>query len=200
MNPHDHKRQTLRGTPTSYRAPSTGGMQVQGNVFAQIRGDALTQTLEGLVAATPNLVGATPAAATVSLVSAGLTLGAVTPAVNAAAAGTIISTAPAAGATAPLGTPVNIVVSAGPPPPPPGVRVPNLVGGDERTAANLLRAAGLVMGDKTRNNYSDVVAGIIAAQSPPAGAMVPFGSSVGIAVSLGPEGGGGNHCFAGVVC
>jgi hypothetical protein len=40
----------LRGTPTSYAPPSTGGMQVVGNVFSNAKGGALTQTTDhGLV-------------------------------------------------------------------------------------------------------------------------------------------------------
>jgi hypothetical protein len=282
----------LRGKPTSYRAPGTDGMQVQGNVFAQPQSRALTQTQEGLVDAgqntfladlrsfwdtsanapcdfdgdqvndpfrasgaswwyhstrahrwvalgttsatsvtfsdvnhdglcdvtggsgprqtwplfetfptlattVPNLIGATRGPAAASLVSAGLVLGTVSTAANAAAVGTIIATTPAARTTAQLGTPVDIVVSSGPPP---NVRVPNLVGGDERSARASLRAFGLVLESVSRNNYVDVTAGIVAAQNPPAGAMVPPGSDVGIAVSLGPETGGGGGCFAGFVC
>lgn len=49
----------LRGTPTSYAADTgAGGMRVQGNVFAQSRGRALTQTEVGLVDAGQNVFGA----------------------------------------------------------------------------------------------------------------------------------------------
>ena len=282
----------LRGTPTSWNAgqPTVDGMQVVGNVFAQPRDSALTQTVSGLVDAggnsfavelrgfylpggapcdfdgdhvndmfrasgaswwyyssragrwvalatsastsvtfsdvngdglcdvidagtarittpwlesfpglattVPPLIGANQSATTFPLTSAVLTLGTVTTAANTAAVGTIISTTPAAGATTQVGTPVNIVVSSGPPP---NVRVPNLVGGDQRGADNALRSSGLVLGDVSQTNYDNVSAGIVAAQYPVAGAMVPPGTSVGIAISLGPEtgGGGGGGCFVG---
>lgn len=79
------------------------------------------------------------------------------------------------------------------------VTVPNLVGFDQRSAARFLQSSGLVMGSISQNNYDDVPAGIIAAQNPAPGSTVARGSEVGIAVSLGPEvGGGGGGCF--IVC
>jgi parallel beta helix pectate lyase-like protein/PASTA domain-containing protein len=156
------------------------------------------ESFPGLATTVPNLIGANQGATTFPLTSAGLTLGAVTTAANAAAVGTIISTTPAARAAIQVGTPVNIVVSSGPPP---NVRVPNLVGGDQRGAGNALRSSGLVLGDVSQANYDNVSAGLVAAQFPLANAMVPPGTSVGIAISLGPEGGGGGGgCFASVVC
>jgi hypothetical protein len=68
------------------------------------------------------------------------------------------------------------------------VTVPNLVGFDERLARLTVRAVGLVMGSISRNNYPDVNAGIVAAQNPAPGSVVAPGSTVNIAISLGPDG------------
>lgn len=63
---------------------------------------------------TPNVVGATQAAATTAITAAGLMVGTVTPVSNAAPAGTVILQTPAAGTLVASGSTVDIVVSVGP--------------------------------------------------------------------------------------
>jgi hypothetical protein len=279
----------LRGTPTSFVAPATGGMQVTGNVFVARSVDALTQTVAGLVDAgqntfgadlqsffdtasnapcdfdgdlhndpfrasgaswwyyssrvhhwvaldtttattatfsdvnhdgfcdatngttrltkpfletfpalattVPNLIGSTQNAATTTLTSVGLTLGAVTTAASLAPVGTIIATSLAAGTAAQIGSAASIIVSSG------GVAVPSLIGIPEDWAVNAIQTAGLVwQGSST--GYSDVRAHQVTWQIPAAGTVVAPGTGVRLSVSLGPEpgtnpdpGGGGPSCF-----
>lgn len=72
-----------------------------------------------LTVAVPNLVGQTQAAATASLLSIHLIVGTVTPKVDAAPLGQVLSQSPTSGAQATINSQVNLVVSSGPPPPPP---------------------------------------------------------------------------------
>src|ERR1700689_3756256 len=72
----------------------------------------------------PNVMGDTQAAATTAITGPGLTVGTVTQASSATVAtGSVISQAPAAGASAGSGASVALVGSSGPPP----VAVPNVV-------------------------------------------------------------------------
>lgn len=97
-----------------------------GNVISQNPGSGTTvaegsnvtiKVSTGLVAATvPNVVGQTEAAATTSLIGAGLVKGTVTQQSSAQPVGVVISQTPSAGASAAGGTSVNLVLSLGPQP------------------------------------------------------------------------------------
>jgi serine/threonine-protein kinase len=81
------------------------------------------------------------------------------------------------------GTEVNIVVSSGP-----SLRaVPLIVGLKLDEATALVGGLGLVLGSSADGYSSEVVAGLIGAQSPPPGQLVPKDSTVIYSISLGPD-------------
>ena len=97
------------------------------------------------------------------------------------AAGSIASTAPAAGAEVAPGSSVSYVVSQGVEP----VAVPDLVDQPEDEALAALDAAGLVAGERSEAFSDTIAAGSIASTAPAAGAEVAPGSSVSYVVSIG---------------
>ena len=81
------------------------------------------------------------------------------------------------------GTEVNIVVSSGP-----SLRaVPLIVGLKLDEATALVGGLGLVLGSSADGYSSEVVAGLIGAQSPPPGQLVPKDSTIIYSISLGPD-------------
>ncbi len=93
----------------------------------------------------------------------------------------VLSQSPAPGTTLRRGSPVRLVVSAGPNPQP-ATTVPNVVGQDQATAASNLRAAGfrvVVLNRPTTNEGRD---GIVIDEQPRAGSSIPGGSQVTIFV------------------
>jgi serine/threonine-protein kinase len=81
------------------------------------------------------------------------------------------------------GTEVNIVVSSGP-----SLRaVPLIVGLKLDEATALVSGLGLVLGSSADGYSSEVVAGLIGAQSPPPGQLVPKDSTIVYSISLGPD-------------
>ena len=94
--------------------------------------------------------------------------------------GNVISQNPAGGASAALGSAVNLVISAGAV----SVTVPNVVGLAQAAAESAISNAGLVPVVSTA--YSATVpAGNVISQNPSGGASVGLGSSVSLVVSLG---------------
>ena len=131
----------------------------------------------------PNVVGVAQAAAEAAITAAALVVGTITKANSATvAAGNVISQAPAAGASAQLGSAVNLTVSLGPP----QVAVPNVVGQPQAQAQTAIVAAKLAVGSVTKTTSATVPAGNIVSQTPVAGASAPTGSVVNLTVSLGP--------------
>jgi beta-lactam-binding protein with PASTA domain len=93
----------------------------------------------------------------------------------------VLSQSPAAGSTLRPGSRVRVVVSAGPNPQP-ATTVPNVVGQDQATAANDLRAAGfrvVVLNRPTKDESKD---GLVIDEQPGAGSSIPGGSQVTIFV------------------
>jgi serine/threonine-protein kinase len=91
----------------------------------------------------------------------------------------VLSQSPAAGSTLRPGSRVRVVVSAGPNPQP-ATTVPNVVGQDQATAANNLRAAGflvVVLNRPTKDQSKD---GLVIDEQPRAGSSIPAGSQVTI--------------------
>ncbi len=81
------------------------------------------------------------------------------------------------------GTEVNIVVSSGP-----SLRtVPLIVGLKLDEATALVGGLGLVLGSSADGYSSEVAAGLIGAQSPPPGQLVPKDSTIIYSISLGPD-------------
>jgi beta-lactam-binding protein with PASTA domain len=93
----------------------------------------------------------------------------------------VLTQSPAPGTTLRRGSPVRVVVSSGPNPQP-ATTVPNVVGQDQATAADNLRAAGfrvVVLNRPTTNQSKD---GLVIDEQPRAGSSIPGGSQVTIFV------------------
>jgi beta-lactam-binding protein with PASTA domain len=95
--------------------------------------------------------------------------------------GTVMSQDPTAGASAPKGSPVNLVVSSGKV----QVTVPNVKHMSKSKAIAKLKEYGL--GVSVDSVYSDEVTGTVVDQRPGEGAVVASGAVVTIDVSKGPE-------------
>ena len=81
------------------------------------------------------------------------------------------------------GTEVKIVVSSGP-----SLRtVPLIVGLKLDEASAIVAELGLVLGSSDDSYSSDVAVGLIGAQSPPPGQLVPKDSTIVYSISLGPD-------------
>ncbi len=107
--------------------------------------------------------------------------------VNERAEGRVLGTEPAAGASLPVGSIVELRVSAGPPEVVvPIVAVPDVVGITEAEAGEKLRSAGLRLGGVEYDPESAAVLGDIAAQRPAAGDSVRAGTAVTIVLSGSP--------------
>ncbi len=97
--------------------------------------------------------------------------------------GQVISQNPGDGATADVGSKVEITVGTGPT----LVSVPNLYGNTPDQATTILRNAGLKLGARDSAYSTEVAAGGIISQSPASGASVEPGAAVGVTVSDGPQ-------------
>jgi len=127
----------------------------------------------------PNVVGLTQSTATAALQKSGLTAGAVSQQTSTSVpAGSVISQNPAAGASVPPGSAVDLVVSLGPP-----VTVPNVVGQTQSTATAVLQRFNLVVGSVTHQFTAGVAPGIVISQNPTAGTSVAPGTAVNLVVS-----------------
>jgi beta-lactam-binding protein with PASTA domain len=129
----------------------------------------------------PDVVGASEASAEVTLRADGL-VPYPSPATSATvAAGAVISTTPAAGATARRGTRVEVSVSSGPA----SVGVPGVHGLTEAEAVRKLKHAGLVPTAQPRSS-SSVPSGQALSTEPAEGVPLVAGSPVTVLVSSGP--------------
>jgi serine/threonine-protein kinase len=131
----------------------------------------------------PDVTGTDQVAATQTLNRAGFAVEKVTEPSDTVDAGLVIRTDPPAGAAAPRGSTVRLVVSSGPD----TVAVPDVVGMTQSQATAALRSAGftvrVVPVASTPANRGRVIA-----QSPLAGSEAPRGSAVTITVGGGPPG------------
>lgn len=129
----------------------------------------------------PTVVGLAQATAESTIVAAGFTVGVVTTAhSDTVPAGAVISQQPVGGASAPLGSPVDLVLSLGPD----MITVPNVVGMHKFDAEDAIAGADLNVGATTWV-FSDVVPAYqVMSQNPGAGASVPAGTAVNITVCL----------------
>jgi VWFA-related protein len=131
----------------------------------------------------PNVVGETQSAATTTLTSAGLAVGAIATQNSALVAGVVISQNPtSAAAGVPKGAPVSLVVSLGPT----IVTVPNVVGKTETAARSDLSAVGLINVAVTQQASATVAAGSVISQNPAGGtAGVLQNVTVNLVISSG---------------
>ena len=140
--------------------------------------------LSGCNTSVPNLVGMTQVEAQIALSNARLTVGLITDEYSdSIAAGIVIRQNPEENARLPRGSAVALVISRGPAP----VIVPGLTGLTETEAEIALADAGLSAGTTTTVYSNTVASGIIVSHSPTEGASVPYGSSVNLFVSIGPQ-------------
>lgn len=141
------------------------------------------------VAVVPDVVGQTQASAITMITEAGLTLGTVTEAYSeTVGTGRVIRQNPAAGASVPGGSVVDLMVSKGKAS---VVVIPNVLGMTQAAAATALTGVGLMVGAVTEAYSATVPASQVISQTPVAGTSVPGGSAASLVVSKGPEPGEG---------
>ncbi len=97
--------------------------------------------------------------------------------------GEVLAQNPIPGNTWAPGQVVTLLVSEGPP----LVAIPDLVGTDRREAAELIRSAGLTIGEVDEVHDEDAGKDLVLAASAPDGSELPEGERVDLQVSLGPE-------------
>jgi serine/threonine-protein kinase len=130
----------------------------------------------------PAIVGTTQASAITTIQAEGLTIAAINNAFDKAAAGTVISQTPTAGAEVAKGAGVTFTVSKGPQ----VGTVPSVVGQAQAAAQATLTQAGFK--STVSNQYSDTIAvGTVLAQSPTAGSNSSVGVTVALVISQGPQ-------------
>jgi eukaryotic-like serine/threonine-protein kinase len=100
-------------------------------------------------------------------------------------AGLVISQSIAGGTTEPLYTPVSFVVSSGPTVPILTTTVPNVVGLPSYQAGSTVSNDGLIINTFLYATSNTVPAGYVISQSLTAGSVVPTGTIISLAVSLG---------------
>lgn len=129
-------------------------------------------------AAVPNVVGMDATNAENTLIAAGMALGPVSEEANDAPKGQVIAQSPEAGAAAPAGTAVSVIVSTGPA----SVAVPSVVNLPRSDAEAQIAAAGFAV-DAQETAVSDPGQdGIVISQNPASGSSKPKGSTVTIVV------------------
>jgi len=137
-------------------------------------------------ATVPNLKGMTQEAAESALRAEGLTSRALMGYSDTVPSGQVIAQAPVAGSSVAPGTQVLFQVSQGAPPATATlVQVPDLQGMTADQAEDAVKALGLD-DEIVEIAYAEAPAGTVIGQLPEAGAMVPEGSTVSIAVAKAP--------------
>ena len=140
-------------------------------------------TLAGCGSAVPDVKGKTVSQATGAIVSAGFQVGAVSyDEKSIGTLGLVLSQTPESGTTAKPGSVVALTVAGSAP-----VPVPALLGLDKVKAEAALAGIGLTLGVNTESYDASAPAGVVASQTPIAGADAPRGSAVAIVLSKGPE-------------
>jgi beta-lactam-binding protein with PASTA domain len=132
-------------------------------------------------ASVPNVMGDTLAAATTAITGAGFTVGTVTDVPSLSTPGTVILQAPGGGASATIGSAIDLQIAV----PTTSTTVPNVVNLAIGLVPDILIAANLVSGAVTYAPSGTVIAGNVISQSPAAGTTVIEGSPVSIVVSQG---------------
>ena len=130
----------------------------------------------------PAVVGMSRDNAVAALRTASLEIGQVVERPGREARGTVLSSQPEAGQQVPQGTPVELVVSAGPS----ELLMPDLVGRELFEVRNTLEQLGLRIGDTQYDSTSALPAGLVVSQVPLAGAPVTAADHITIRVSGRP--------------
>ena len=126
-------------------------------------------------ATVPNVLGSSQTAAAQAITAAGLSIGTVSPVVNRAPAGTVISQNSPGGTVEPIHSPVNLTVSLG------AATVPDVLGLTQSPAVAQIHAAGLTVGTIAHPNTC-IDPEIVQFQHPAAGTTVAPGSAVNITI------------------
>lgn len=190
--PQDQARQALqdagfRVTPETEPAAAEAGVVIRTDPAA---GKSATDTgfVRMVVSSgpaevqVPTVVGSTQERAVAQLTGQGFEVTVRTARDDTVGAGLVVSQSPPGGASAAGGTPVELVVSAGPRP----IQVPRVVGLTQDRAEGRLEGLGLVVETTTETSRS-VEAGLVIRQTPAPGADINPGWTVQIVVSEGAE-------------
>jgi RHS repeat-associated protein len=160
-----------------------GQVPLGGAVVPEGTAVGLVVSLGPVLVAVPDVVGLAQATAEAMILGASLAFGPVATTTSLTVpAGSVISQSPLAGASAPQGSAVSLVVSLGPP----TTVVPDVVGLPEAAAGAAITVAGLTLGPVSGDYDRAVPVGLVISQAPPAGSTVAQGSAVTLVVSLGP--------------
>jgi beta-lactam-binding protein with PASTA domain len=130
----------------------------------------------------PGLLGLSREDAERALTRAGLTLGQLSEQASDSARGLVLDAQPAEGQVVPLGTRVDLAISAGPA----ELIMPDVVGRDLESATTFLSQLGLPTSPVQFDPESTLPSGTVVFQSPAAGAPVPAGTSVTLRVAGTP--------------
>jgi serine/threonine-protein kinase len=130
----------------------------------------------------PQIIGLTPQQARVAIENAGFTMGRTIEQPSDYPRGTVFQAEPPPGSSLDLPAEINLTVSAGPA----TVQVPDLVGRTMPDARSALEQIGLRIGQVGRDTSSIQIENTVLRQSPPAGATVSAGATVGIVLSRFP--------------
>jgi hypothetical protein len=125
----------------------------------------------------PNVVGLQEGAAINSITTAGYVLSTVSYALNPAPQGTVIFQYPGAGNIENPGSGVELSLSSG------GAFVPNLLGDPRSSATSAITALGLT--PAVGYSHACINPGDVLLQSPPAGTLLAFGSTVTVTIDSG---------------
>ena len=129
--------------------------------------------------AVPDVFAFEPAQARQVLEAAGLRIGSVDTVANVAETGVIVATRPAAGASRPPGSAIDLVVSRGPA----SIRIPDLIGLRQEEARERLESAGLRLGTITTVPARRGPVGVVVDQRPASGAPAPTEGRVSLVIS-----------------
>ncbi len=133
-------------------------------------------------AVVPQIIGLTPQQARLAVENAGFQVGRSVELPSDYPRGTVFQVEPPPGTQVDLPAEVNFTISAGPA----TVQVPDLVGRSVPDARGALEQIGLRLGNVGRDTSSVQIENSVLRQSPPAGATVSAGASVGIVISRFP--------------
>lgn len=130
----------------------------------------------------PEVVGMSRADAVAALRTANLEIGQVVERPGPEARGRVLSSQPEAGQQVPQGTPVELVVSAGPS----ELLMPDLVGRELFEVRNTLEQLGLKIGETQYDSTSALPSGLVVSQVPAAGSPVAAAAIISLRVSGRP--------------
>jgi eukaryotic-like serine/threonine-protein kinase len=164
-----------KSTVLSQNPASGTGLALGGEVVLEVSAGQQRATI-------PALGGLTRDDAERALKEAGLVTGQVDEQANDAPRGQVLAAKPEAGQVVPMGTRVDLVISAGPS----ELTMPDIVGQNLEAARALLEQLGLELNPPEDDSLSLATPGTVIAQTPAAGSAVAPGTTVSIRVAVKP--------------